>query len=60
MAKTLPASTGDSGDDGSIPGSGRCPGGENGNLLQSSCWKVPWKGTFGRLQPMGSQRVEHD
>ena len=58
--KESACNAGDIGDVDSIPGSGRCPGGENGNLLQSSCWKVPWKGTFGRLQPMGSQRVEHD
>ena len=23
-------------------------------------WKIPWTGEPGRLQPMGSQRVEHD
>ena len=32
-----PASAGDAGDMGSIPGSGRSPGGGNGNLLQYSC-----------------------
>jgi len=31
----------DAGDWGSIPGSGRCPGGGNGNLLQYSCWGNP-------------------
>ena len=30
---------GDAGDTGSIPASGRCPGGGNGNLLQYSCWE---------------------
>ena len=30
------------GDLGSIPGSGRSPGEENGNPLQYSCWKIPW------------------
>ena len=34
MVKNLPANAGDSG---SIPGSGRCPGEGNGNLLQYSC-----------------------
>ena len=43
---------GDAGDEGSIPGSGRSPGGGDGNPLQSSClgnlmdrgaWKTsPW------------------
>ena len=34
MVKNLPANAGDVG---SIPGSGRSPGGGNGNLLQYSC-----------------------
>ena len=29
------------GDAGLIPGSGRAPGGENGNPLQYSCWESP-------------------
>ena len=37
VVKTLPADTGDTGDVGSIPGSGRLPGGGNGNPLQYSC-----------------------
>ena len=37
MVKNLPASAGERGDLGSIPGSGRSPGGGNGNLLQDSC-----------------------
>ena len=37
MVKKLPASTGDTGDRGSIPGSGRSHGGGNGNPLQYSC-----------------------
>ena len=32
---------GDTGDLGSIPGSGRCPGGGHGNLLQYSCLENP-------------------
>ena len=35
--KDLPANAGDAGDVGSIPGSGRPPGGGNGNPLQYSC-----------------------
>ena len=37
VVKNLPASAGDTIDTGSIPGSGRVPGGGNGNLLQYSC-----------------------
>ena len=38
MVKNLLANTGDAG---SIPGSGRAPGEENGNLLQYSCLGKP-------------------
>ena len=41
MAKTLPTIAGDAGNAGSIPGSGRSPGGRNGNLLQYSCLENP-------------------
>ena len=37
MVKNLPANAGDAIDMGSIPGSGRSPGGANGNPLQYSC-----------------------
>ena len=37
VLKNLPASARDEGDLGSISGSGRSPGGGNGNLLQYSC-----------------------
>ena len=37
MVKNLSANAGDTRDLGSIPGSGRCPGGGNGNALQYSC-----------------------
>ena len=33
VVKNSPVSAGDAGDSGSIPGSGRSPGGGNGNLL---------------------------
>ena len=36
VVKNLPANEGDIRDMGSIPGSGRSPGGEHGNLLQYS------------------------
>ena len=37
MVKNPPADTGNAGDTGWIPGSGRSPGVGNGNLLQHSC-----------------------
>ena len=37
MVKNLPANSGDIRDTGSIPGSGRFPGGGHGNLFQYSC-----------------------
>ena len=42
MVKNLPASAGDAGDEGSIPGSGTCPGGGHGSPLQYSCLENPW------------------
>ena len=41
MVKNPPANAGDSGDAGLIPGSGRFPGGGNGNPLQYSCLGNP-------------------
>ena len=48
------------GDLGSIPGSGRSPGEENGNPLQGSCLENFTDREDGRLQSMGLQRVEHN
>ena len=41
VVKTLPADTGDTGNVGSIPGSGRYPGVGDGNVLQYSCLGNP-------------------
>ena len=41
MGKELACNLGDSGDEGLIPGSGRSPGGGNGNPLQYSCLGNP-------------------
>ena len=41
MVRHLPASTRDTGDMDSIPGSGRCPEEGNGNPLQCSCLENP-------------------
>ena len=45
----------DTGDMGSIPGSGRSAGGGNGNPLQYSCLDIPWTEESGRPQYIGSQ-----
>ena len=50
MVKNLPANAGDTGDAGLIPGSGRSPGGGNGNPLQYSWLEKPmdrgaWRAT---------------
>ena len=41
------------GDVGSIPGSGRCPGGGHGNPSSILAWRIPWTEEPGRLQPIG-------
>ena len=41
MVNNLPGNAGDAGDVDSVPGSGRSPGGGNGNLLQYTCLKSP-------------------
>ena len=51
VVNNLPASAGDTGDAGSIPGLGRSPGGGNGNLLQCSCQDNPMD--RGAWQAMG-------
>ena len=52
--KDLPASVGDAG---SIPGSGRSPGGGNGNSLQHSCLGSPWTEEPGGYSPSGSKEL---
>ena len=54
VVKNPPASAGDAGDVGSIPGSGRFPGGGNGNPLHYSCLDNPkdrgtWQATDHRV-----------
>ena len=41
VVKNLPANAGEAGDVVSIPGSGRFPGGGNGNPFQYSCLENP-------------------
>ena len=54
VVKNPPSNTGDSGDLGSIPGSGRSPGGGNGNPLHYSCMenlmgRGAWRATVHRI-----------
>ena len=61
MLKNLPASAGDIRDMGSIPGSGRSPGG--GHRQPTPVFlpgEFPWTEEPGRLQSIGLQRVRHD
>ena len=44
---------------GSIPGWERSPGEGNGNLLQYSCWEIPWTEEPGGLQSWG-RKARHD
>ena len=48
--KNPPANVGDIRDMGSIPRSGRSPGGGHGNPLQYSFWRLPWTEEPGRLR----------
>ena len=57
MVKNPPANVGDVD---SIPGSGRSPGGGNGNPLQESHLEIQWGEEACRLQSMRSQRAGHD
>ena len=57
--KNMPANAGGVKDAGSIPGSGRSPGGGHDNPLQCSCLENPMDRGAEGLQSMGSQRVGH-
>ena len=64
MVKNPPANAGDTGDTGSIPGSGRFPGGGNGNPLQYSSLKNPtdrgaWRTTAQRVTKSHMQLSTH-
>ena len=60
VVKKAPANAGDVREMGSIPGSGRPPGGGRGNLRQCSCLGIPWTEEPGGLWSIGLQRVGHD
>ena len=56
--KNLPANAGNVRDMGSIPGSGKSPGGGNGNPRQHLAWRIPWTEEPGGLQSVGLQRID--
>ena len=60
VVKNPPANAGDVRDTGSVPGSGRSPGGGHGNPLQYSCLENSMDRGAWWLLSMGSQRVGHD
>ena len=51
VVKNPPANAGGARDASSIPGSGRSPGGANGNTFKDSCLENVWTGEPGKLQP---------
>ena len=51
----LPSNAEEAGDDGSIPGSGRSPGGGNGNPPSILAWRITWTKEPGGLHSMTSQ-----
>ena len=58
VVKNPPANARDSG---SIPGSGRAPGGGNNNPLHYSCLRNPMdRGAWWTTQSIGSQRVRYN
>ena len=60
MVKNPPADTGNAGDTGWIPGSGRLLGAGNGNLLQYSCLENSRTEKLDRLLSTGLKRVGHN
>ena len=60
MVKNPPGNVGDVRDVGSIPGSGRSPGGGKATRSSILAWRIPWTDEPGGLQSMGSQRMRLD
>ena len=60
VIKNPPANAGNVRDMGSIPGSGRSPGGGDGNTLQYSCLENPMDRGAWRARVHVLQRVRHD
>ena len=60
MVKNPPTSEGDTGDSGSIPGSGRSLEKEMATHCSILARIIPWTEKPGGQQSMGSQRAGHD
>ena len=60
VVKNLPANAGDTRDVGSIPGSGRCPGGGNGNPFQYFCMENSMEREKCWAIVQGNLRAEHN
>ena len=61
VVKNQPVNAGDTGDTGSVPGWGRSARGKEMVTYSSIlAWEIPWTEEPGKLQSMGSQRVEHN
>ena len=65
MVKNSLANTGDTRDEGLVPGLGRSPEEGNGNPLRKKthgilAWKIQQTEEPGELQSMGSQKVGHN
>ena len=60
MVKNQPANARASGDIGSIPESGRSPGGVMATHYSILAWRIPWTEESGRVQSTGSSREEQD
>ena len=58
QVKKLPANAGDVRDTGSISGSGRSLEKDMATYSSILSWRIPWTEEPGRLQPIGSQRVD--
>ena len=60
VVKNLPANTGDAGDTGLAPGSGRSLEKEMATHSRILAWTISWTEKPGGLQSMGSQRAGHE
>ena len=60
VVKNPPASAGDIRHAGSVPGSGRSPGGGMAIHSNTFAWRIPWTEEPHGLQSIWSQRVRHD
>ena len=57
MVKNLPASAGDARDVGSIPGSGRSPGGGHATHSSILAWRIPWRAMACRVTESDTTEV---